>query len=65
MTENQIRIIGCVRDNDVDRNFDFNKNGAIGLDSLVQKTHQVGGILRHGRKAAFKKIGFLLQVPRQ
>ena len=65
MTENQIRIIGCVRDNDVDRNFDFNKNGAIGLDSLVQKTHQVGGILRHGRKAAFKKIGFLLQVQRR
>ena len=65
MTANQIQIIGCVRDNDVTRNFDFNKSGSTGLDSLVQKTRQAGGILRHGRKPVFKKIGFLLQVPRR
>lgn len=61
----QIFIIGSVRDNDIERNYNFNKNGSTGLDGLVQKTRQIGGILRHGRKPAFKKIGFLLQVPRQ
>lgn len=65
LTDEHIRIIGCVRDNDLIRNFDFNKKGSTGLDGLVQKTRQAGGILRHGRKATFKKIGFLLQVPRR
>lgn len=62
---NQILIAGSIRDNDIQRYFNFNKIGSIGLDGLVQKTRQLGGILRHGRKPAFKKIGFLLQVPRR
>jgi signal transduction histidine kinase len=61
----QILITGSIRDNDTQRDFNFNKTGSTGLDGLVQKTRQAGGILRHGRKPAFKKIGFLLQVPRR
>ena len=61
----QILIAGSVRDNDIQRYFNFNKIGSTGLDGLVQKTRQVGGILRHGRKPAFKKIGFLLQTSRR
>ena len=61
----QILFAGSIRDNDIQRYFNFNKIGSTGLDGLVQKTRQVGGILRHGRKPAFKKIGFLVQVPRR
>ncbi len=60
-----LRIAGSVRDNDVTRLFDFNKKGSIGLDGLVQRTREAGGVLRHGRKPNFKKIGFVLQVPRR
>lgn len=60
-----IRIAGSVRDNDVQRLFDFNKKGSIGLDGLVQRTREAGGVLRHGRKPTFKQIGFVLRVPRR
>lgn len=64
LKNNHIRIAGSICDNDIQRNFNFNKIGSTGLDGLVQKTRKIGGILRYGRKPAFKKIGFLLQVPR-
>ena len=60
-----LRIVGSICDNDVTRLFDFNKKGSIGLDGLVQRTREAGGVLRHGRKPNFKKIGFILRVPRR
>lgn len=63
LRSDHLRIAGSVRDNDVTRLFDFNKKGSIGLDGLIQRTREAGGVLRHGRKPRFKKIGFVLQVP--
>lgn len=64
-TAGYIFIIGSISDNDIERNFDFNKKGSTGLDGLVQKARYLEGMLRHGRKPTFKKIGFLLRIPKQ